>query len=493
MKKVVGLTGIAAAIILGSYFGMGVVTKRTLKENLNVVNASNSVMVKILNYDRGWFTSTATIEWQAHIPQRVMKTTDGETEVIAAQNLEMTIPVVIYHGPVMFVNKSIKFGLGYAQTNLPLPNKFNAQFANTFTADSTKPALSLDVLVNYLNKSTIELKLPSFKLARKQGGQLNWLGMTSETTVTKNADKINGSFELQGAQITKDLTNATIGTISSNYKLHKTNNGLYLGYANVSIPSVAINHAEKKVFELSNLNMESDSDIDNGLFDSHLKLSIDKVFADGKSYGPGKVAISVVNLDAAVLAHINQQAAQAQQGTVLEKQQALLAVLPDVPKLLSKGAKIEVSELRLEMPQGSIDGKLELSLPKNESNNPFELIQKVEGDARLTVPAKIVREILNESNSQKVVKEQAAAAVVANSALPETTTAPTTTITPVSIPVLSDAMAKDANTRTQMQLNTMVQNGLVVNEGDKLSIHLSVSHGKLLVNGKPFDSAMTKF
>ena len=36
MKKILGLVVVIAALVLGSYFGMGLITERTINKNINV-------------------------------------------------------------------------------------------------------------------------------------------------------------------------------------------------------------------------------------------------------------------------------------------------------------------------------------------------------------------------------------------------------------------------------------------------------------------------
>ncbi|MDP1602155.1 MAG: YdgA family protein [Legionella sp.] len=509
MKKLVGLVVVLAALVLGGYYGMGIATERTVKRNLEAVNKTNGLHVNILKYKRGWFTSTAKLDWLIHVPEHIVKSPDGQSQTVAAEDYKMQMPLTIYHGPIIFANRTVKFGLGYANTDIHLPSQYNEKFNAHFTSESTQPVLDLSLFVSYLNNSTIEMAVPTFKLIAKDGGQLDWMGMNSSVNVTSDAKKIDGDFTVDGLQFSKDDTKAVLGEVTSEYELHKTATGLYLGDASMSVPSLVIHQKEEKLFELTQFDVHSSSDIEDGLFSSHFKSSLEKIMGHGKTYGPGNLEMAIRNLDADVLGRINQQVNHAQQGTDVEKQQALLAILPEVPKLFSRGAEFEISELSFTMPQGTIEGTMLVTLPKGDSSNPFELIQKIQGKSKLRVPAEVVKMVLNQANKQKIAAQAATSqqapdatttvapvtSTTTTTANTATTTAPATTAatdTPVATTATPDVEVQAA-AMTDQQIASITQSGLVVKDGDYFVIEVALEQGNLQVNGKPFNPAMVKF
>jgi len=475
MKKLTGLVVILAILVLGGYYGMGVATENTVRHNVDVINQANGVFAGIESYNRGWFSSTAMIDWKLHVPERLVKTSDGQTQTIAAQNYNMKMPLTIKHGPVIFSENGVKFGLGYASTDLALPAQYNEQFNNAFTSDSTKPKLDLALFVSYFNNSNVEMGVPAFKLISKQGGQFDWLGMNSSTYVTSNADKINGGVAIDGMLFTQKDVKATVGKIKTDYDLRKTDSGLYLGEASINMPSIVVTQAEKTQFELNDFDMNTSSDINDDLFSSHFKTSVGKIQANDKTYGPGNLEMSIRNLDATVLGRINQQVQVAQNGNDQEKQQAMMAMLPDVPKLFSRGAEFEISELSFTMPQGTIEGSMFISLPKGENNNPLELIGKIHGVSKLKVPVDVLQLAMNEANKQRAATAQPAAQATDEAA------------------AATPAAPADVSDTTKNQIAAMVQSGLIVQQGDYYVVELALDQGKLLVNGNAFSQDMMKF
>ncbi|KTD75681.1 YdgA family protein [Legionella waltersii] len=483
MKKLTGLIIILAVLVLGGYYGMGMLTERSVKNTVEVINQSNGLFADIEQYNRGWFNSDATIKWRLHIPERVVTDSDGNSKTVAAQDYQMDMPIKIYHGPFIFANHHLSFGMGFAQTVIPFPQTYIQQFNESFSNDSVKPQLDLNIFVNYLNKSTVELSLPSFKLISKDGsGNFNWLGMESSTSMSSKLSKIEGELVFDGMNYSKEDTKVTLGKVTSEYNLHKTTSGLYLGEANLSLPSFDVAVKDKKMFELSDLSVNSSSDIDDSLFNTHFSASLKSVLANGQTFGPGELEISVRNLDADVLAKINQQANSMQNGSDAERQQALMQLLPEIPKLFTKGAEFEISKLNFKLPQGTIDGNLLITLPKGDSTNPFELIQKTQGNAKLKVPVAVVKQLLQQTVMQQMANQpDMQKALVAQ--LQGTDQANSTPPTPEKL----------ASMQVDKQIAEFQQAGFIQVDGDDYTVEVSLEQGKLTVNGKPFDPTTMKF
>ncbi len=485
MKKLAGLIIILAVLVLGGYYGMGILTENTIKKNVEVINQSNGLFADIQQYNRGWFSSDAKIKWRLHVPERVVKDSDGNSQTVAAQDYQMEMPLAIHHGPVIYANNHLRFGLGYAETQFPFPEQYNKQFDEMFSKDSVKPQLDLSIFVNYLNKSAVELSLPNFKLISKDGtGNFDWMGMTSSTSMSSNLDKVSGDVVITGLNIAKDDTRVTMGKATSEFDLHQTPGGLYLGDASFTLPSFDVTVKDQQMFGFSELVLSSSSDIEDHLFNTHFTAELNSLFANGQSYGPAEFEVSLRNLDADVLSKINQQATAMQNGTDAERQQAMMALLPELPKLFSKGAEFEISKLNVKLPQGTVDGSLLVSLPKSDNTNPFELIQKVQGNAKLRVPTVVVKQLMQQSVMQQMAKQpEMQQALVAQLQSND----PAKANQPAPTPEQLAAM------QTDKQIATLEQSGLITTDGTDYVIEVALDQGKFSINGKPFDPSMLKF
>lgn len=494
MKKFVGLVVVLAALVLGGYYAMGVATEHTLRKNLAVVSSqSNGLAVDIAEYNRGWFTSSTILNWKLHLPERVTKTADGQSQTLPAQDFQLKMPVTIFHGPVIFADDGVHFGLGYGRTVLTLPPEYSDKFKQKFSADSTQPQLDLSLFVNYFNNSQVDMSVPEFKVTAKEGAHFEWLGLDSKTNVSSSGDKIDGTFDINGVQASKDDMTVVIGQVDADFNLHKTESDNYIGDAGISLPSVVVKNKDQNLFEISAFKANSSSDVQNGLFSSHFQTSIDKVVANGKTYGPGNLEMAIRNLDASVWEQINDLINKMQQGTDAEKQQALLALLPELPKLFSKGAEFEIADLSFAMPEGAVEGNLALSLPPGEFSNPFEMVQKIKGNGKVKVPAAVLKQVLEASNSQRLANQAAQQATPAVQPVADGDAATATQPATVPAPVVTPDIAQQASAQTTQQMANLLQSGLFVQQGSDYAIELSFEQGKLSVNGKPFTPTMLKF
>ena len=505
MKKITGIVIVLIALFFAGYYGMGVITERTVKNNLAVVNQSNGLYANVANYKRGWFESHALLDWSIHVPARVVKSANGQMENIPAQDYQVQMPLTIYHGPVIFSDRGVKFGLGYAHTDLMLPPNLLKQFNDYFTKESTQPKMDISLLVDYKNNTQIEIAIPQFNLIAQQGKMtFDWLGMTSDVDTTGSLSDINGRFSVDGVRFVQDKMVLTLGKVSGKYNLHKTDSGLFYGDANTVVPSVLIQSDDEKMFELDEFCIDSNTEIQKDLFSAYLKSSMDKLFINGRTFGPGHLDVAVKNLDAGVLANINAQINKAQQGTDLEKQQAMLAVLPELPKLLAQGPTLEISSMQLVVSEGTVDGSFMITLPAGSLANPFELIQKVQGDGKLKLPIKLVKELVTQSvkiklmsnalASNEPVVAQSTNAITKTDAASEVNKANTVGAVESATKPASDVdISQQVVTQTDEQINAMLQSGLIVKQNDDYLTTFKLNQGQLVINGKPFNPAMLKF
>ena len=258
------------------------------------------------------------------------------------------MPVTIYHGSVIYSDKGVKFGLGYANSEVILPEAYQSEFSESFTSDSVVPKLDLAFFVTYTNKMLLHVDVPAFRLISKQdNSQFQWLGMKSEHTFSSNMNEVEGDVVVDGARISQADHTASMSKLTSTYDIHRSSSGLFLGDVTVNVPAFEITFKDQKILDVQSVQLTTSSDVDEGLFNSSFHAAFDKAFMHEKNYGPGRVSFAIKNLDADTLVDMNKKMSDAQHGSDAARQQAALAILPDLPKLFGKGAMVDVSEFNL--------------------------------------------------------------------------------------------------------------------------------------------------
>jgi uncharacterized protein YdgA (DUF945 family) len=266
-----------------------------------------------------------------------------------------------------------------------------------------------------------------------------------------------------------------------------------------------------KEFELQSLQVSSSSDVEENLFGSSFHASFEKIQSHDKNYGPGRMSFSIKNLDAPTLVEINQKMGDMQRGSDTQRQQAALAVLPDLPKLFAKGAMIEVSELNVVGPDGEVDGSLHVSLPKGNEGNPFQLMQKIEGEGKLKMPCSLFKSMIVHSEKKKLLAVPASPEVQPSlvQTVPTVTeqgqetsgTAPaaittqdsSSTVTQPLSAASSGTIDAQADSEADKCIERLIKAGTIVKKDTDYLIDVKLSGGQFSVNGRSLSADMLEF
>ena len=489
MKKIIGLVIIIVALVLASYYGMGYLTERTLKKDFARINQNNGMSVDVKYYQRALFSANAMLHVHLHIPERSVTNASGETTMLDAEDYDLDIPLTIYHGPIIFADSNIRFGFGYAVTDISLPPNLTEKFNNLFTNDSNKPQLHFALFVNYFNDTYLDVNIPKFTLNAKQGNNhVEWLGLLSQVKLSPNLVDVDGNINLTGINVSKEQNKISLGKISSKYDLHMDTIGLYIGTADFDLQSMQIFSGNVKLLEIDNFQLKSSSDIKDNLFNSSANLSLTKYMNDGYEYGPGYFDIAVKNIDAKTLVDLNQKLNTMQQSAP-DWQQGLFLVFSELPKLFAHGTELEIKRLNLIMPEGELSGNLLLNVPANKANNPFQVIQSLQGTAHLQIPTEIVKNLIS-----IMVKHNLQASVNLQQAmiqqLQKTQNKSNST---VNSNVDTIGLEQMVASQTNQKLQALQESGLLVLKDNYYIIDINLKDGQFIINGKPFDASMFPF
>lgn len=514
MKKVIGSVAVLAAVVLCGYYGTGLITEHTLKKNMERINRSNGITVEMNAYQRGWFHSNAQLTWHIQMPERFIKSQNGNSALVPSKVYTFTTPIEIYHGPVIIATDGVHFGLGYANTEVNIPDAYKKQYDAAFLPESIAPVLKANLFVNYLRRCYLSLNVPSFRLVTVQDKDvIEWEGLTSEFSLSPEKYHVDGQFELKGLRVVSGAMSLALGKVNSDYDMQQNQQGLYLGELSIAFPSLVIMKNNTIDLSLEDVDTQSESEVKDGLFGSSFHGSFGKLVTHGKTYGPARIAIALENLDAVVLAAINEQANKMQHVPDSERQQALLLMLPQLPKLLGKGAAFEVSELNLKTPSGTLDGSVRVVLPQGDLGNPFQLIQKIDGNGKLKIPSLLLKSLLTpgvtealllQAEKEKALAQEPVAAPVATAeqpvpaaeqppTAPAESTAPATVVDDVPVTMTSDELNQKVSEGISKKIADLVQAGAIQAQGDDFYLDVKLSAGQLSINGHPFNPAMLQF
>lgn len=463
MKKLLGFSIILIALVLGSYFGMGVLTERAIKKNIDALNRANDLNVVLKSYHRGLFRSHAVLDWELNVA----------ASGTANQPIVVHMPLVIGHGPIIFSQGKIRFGLGHATSTVTLPLNDPKVVAQS----STQPVLGLSVFVSYFNQTTIELIVPKFNLTSTDGHfSVNSTGIKVNIHISATHKQIDGMLLVDGVTWAKDQTQATLGQVKSDYSVHLTHKGLSLGSANVTAPYFSIAQRGQKVLEVRDISLHSKNDVSKGLFNSTLQANFGQLLLNQKRYTDGQIVVDIGHLDAATLTQINSKLSKMSQADEATQQAVLLSILTDLPALLNKGGELKLSTLSIVTPEGGVKANISVVFPNEPINNPFLLAQKVHGDGKVIISASVLKHYMLDVMMRQA-KRQAQNQSASGSL-------------PAVEPPLVDSLTNEYQQQAEQKINTLIQSGVLVLNGSEYILELELKNGALKVNGKSFNPSM---
>ena len=171
----------AGAILPAGYFGQ--VTERTLRDRL--ANMPYGLQMELTDYQRGWFSSTARLEWHplAGVPL---------PGAIPADLAPFAVDVEIAHGPVYF---AVAPGVGLFQARGRVFLGGEASEETLYSPDN--PANGLEVRLSSFSGATVHNRITAGHLRTDAGGLL----MELEDLLVEGEWAGPGSFQLQHAAL----------------------------------------------------------------------------------------------------------------------------------------------------------------------------------------------------------------------------------------------------------------------------------------------------
>jgi uncharacterized protein YdgA (DUF945 family) len=337
--------------------------------------------------------------------------------------------------------------------------------------------------VSYLNSTTIQFLVPAYKLEAKKGDDyFQWLGLKTEIVVSSNKQRLQGDVALEGFSWFKKDIEGILGSVKTEYDMHQVLNEFYIGKVQVDVPALTLirkaqGQSPQPLFRIVDAQIHSESDIENGLFATTISAKAKEFALGNKSYTNDAMNISLKNLDANVLAAMNRKIRDIQHSGHNKKSAAWL-LMPDVPGLLSKGAQLNMSDFEFTMLDGHVQADVQLSLPNEKMTNPFQLLQKINGESHLRISETVVtnwlHDVIKKSMVQKATK------------LAHTSVEKEAQPSPINIADIETQTAAKVAEKKREWTNS----GVLVLEGQDYLILIKLENGKLTINGHAFSPSL---
>jgi uncharacterized protein YdgA (DUF945 family) len=470
MKKLMSVLVLLFTLILGSYYFMGWGTERVLRNNLAIMNHNHGNIIELKTYSRGWFTSDALIKWVVKVPEPA--TFRIPHSLLMSDRVYVTeIPLHIFHGPIAWPKHKFRFGLGYVESRVLIPTLYDREYNSVFDKNhSVKPVLKITALVSYLANTRLQLEIPAFSLLKQnKTDQFKWLGMITDVKLSGNKTHLAGHLAVDGFSWIEGEMRGVIGSVKSEYNLRRTLDNVYLGNAHLQLASGTLIKGHQQLAQVNDADFSSENNVQDGLFHSRLLFSVKNLAVNRFKFGESHADVSVTNLDSKTLENMNRKVTQSHSHAQEDKQRTLLALVPDLPMLLSKGAQININNLQLTLPEGVLKGNIHISFPTQAVYNPLQMMQKLTGNGTIRLSSNLVKNWL-----QNIIKAK----------LQHTN--PGSALDNQYNTLVTDSIDAQVAHKLAEKIDYLTAAGILVKDGDDFIMILKLENGKLFINNHIF-------
>lgn len=466
MKKWIGFPVSLVVLVLITYDLMGLMVQSTLNKVINKIPQNSIINLQIDQFQHGWFSSKALWVFKMHIPAQTIMDKNGVPQTEPPLDFEMTLPITIKHGPVFFTNDGIRFGIG---------------------AITTQPETHYGAFINYLNQIIIKYNLPSFGMRVKEVSnneefQFNWMGLSALLSLSSNIDNLDSYLKLYGIDGSGNNSVFKIGTITYSFNSKRIQEWLWIGQSHFNISSISVTSNNQNILDLNEFDFILNSDIKNETLNFDCKLSLQKLLANNQNYSPAMLKLSLKNLDPEVMATLNKQTFSMLQNS--DSHLVALGLATELPKLLSKGPVLELSEMTINLPEGKIVGNFKISLPKTEINDLSKAMQQAQGQGYFKAPITIVKELMTSSIKSNISSNQQTKQTSQNQ--------DTSAQSPANPTSITSGLDEEAKNQTNQILKNMVEKGFLKITDKDYILQFKLENQQFIVNGKLFTPDMLR-
>jgi uncharacterized protein YdgA (DUF945 family) len=459
MNKIAIVAAALLAIVLLALPALvGSITEARVRERVAAIDASGNADAELKSFDRGWLFSTARIELQLP-PDNVAQLADAAGTPLGVFG-RLPIVVEFAHGPVALQN-GVHFGWsaivarpdmeapGVAELTQTLGVPYLFEFRGRtpylgglhFDADSPPFELPIDEALLTSSGGTLAGSLTGRQLVAD--AQIGSLDLTSPT----------GTFAVRGLSASAD------NELRSEYVMPGETS---LTVASISVAYPAQNAAP--LFEVSNVTMQSDVDIDAAgeLLEMRVTYDVDTLRVEDNEVTAASVGVAVRNLDVAAVEAYSAAATDAAAGADAATLAASLG--PLLERALKAGPSLTLDPLRFRYDGEPFEGRIEITtrpeqLPPAGTlrlDNPLMLLGLIDTKADLRLSKTLAGQLAT------------LAARVQLSGDP--------TIPPDQLDYMAEA-------QSGLMLTLLVGQGVLIEDGEGYRTSVEFTDGSLTLNG----------
>jgi|GEM_PF-4975469 len=484
MRKIVAvIIALIVVIAIAAPYGMGILAKKKVVAMLERSGHNPNVSVIMTQYERGWFESNADLDVQLILPP-LANLTQGNSFTLAFKVKEHII-----HGPIVFSRKGIKLGLAFVESHVELDPMAKALVEGIFKGQKSRPQIDADTLFHLTGSTTSYLTVPPY-LYQNNHLLIHWKGLNGKWCFSGNYDGVSADTHFAGLVGSIPQAKLLVGAFDSKSRMQRSDHGLWTGTNKISLNKFALDIAGTHKIQLDNMSFNVSSNLNNQLFSTTFGAEMKQLQWNGRSFGPGRYKIEVSNLDAKALAQIHQVIDASANLSPELKQQRLASLAGVWLRLIARGAKLDIQDVRLTMPEGNFlaNGSLGLDVakPNDDDKGLIGMIQRVNANVNVEMPVIVAERIITELFFRHYQRQQSLQGILINQLRkndPNGAAAEPQQLGQ-AVPLTPLQMRQLAKQDGQKQLTLWLERGLIKQEGNQYKLQATLNKGELKVNGK---------
>lgn len=410
-------------------------------------------------YQRGWLSSTAETDLLIAMP-----TGDNQG---GRKDLVLTLRNHIDHGPLIPDGSVL---MGRMETELLSDGE------PMFSPGGPSQLRTRVALLG--QQTTMVVDLPAQTIAEAEGRPgLVFEGLSGELRFGESNGYLAGALEMTGLALVKGAQPVMrVRGATASWQMRRGAGGLLFGNAHLGLDRAEIaDPVQGTRVTLQGFAVESTSRVTDDRVDMRLSYTLAQASIDDRAYGPADVRVHLGNLSAEVLGRIREQLAE-KKARGLGREQKSLAVLgilmTNAPQLLRSDPSFAIEHLRLDTPDGTIEGNLYAQARGMvwPTSDPTEPLRSLDIKASLRLPEPVFRVLLEPG-----AREQQAAVLDARRRAGE--------IIAESTP---EQRAVEVQRMVDQQLTDIIRQGILRRDQQALTMSARLRDGRLEINGRRF-------
>ncbi len=467
MKKlfsvVIVLICLAGALFAGSTYWFGMRTEQQYLDTIQQASQAGYIQLTNESYNRGFFRSEA------------------RTVVSIPDLANLTLIHVIRHGPLPLCASpegkcQLKPLLAIIETSVELSPETRVELKEVLDEFPDIVSLKSYTSLSLNGDGVTQLNIPPVqKVVGKEKVAVIWKGLTGNVTFTGDLKEFKGALNAPGLEAVGDDGDIRMTNLQSAFDIREDIHGLFFGNATFNLDLLEVGEKEgleETRFSMKGLTMRTKSEGATDTVSYTMTMQVDKVMADGSSYGPGGFQMELRKLDAAALAKLQREIGELQAQfpgrTPEEINQMMLAKYAEaLPALMKTSPEIEFTQVKLKTDEGDFLGKAKIAVDGSNAaalTNPLFLLSAVTAHAELTVTDRLLKTILQADFEEDVIE-----------AAKETGEAE-----------LSEEEVKAlAASKTATRLAELIEKNILVYEDGNFKASADFKAGAVTLNGRP--------